>query len=81
MLSRGLDLTAGWFGLGRLRHVEGAELDRIETKIDAIMANIVVYYNNVAVCRDRKVTLGKRVRGKRLAEAVCREIDRARAQA
>jgi hypothetical protein len=74
---RGLTVTGGLFGRGRPRQIEASSIDRIET-VGGMTSGNMVYYNIVVVSRGKKISLGKRVQGKWLAEAICRQIEEAR---
>jgi hypothetical protein len=73
---RGLTVTGGLFGRGRSRQIEASSIDRIEA-VGGMTSGNMVYYNIVVVSRGKKISLGKRVQGKWLAEAVCRQIKEA----
>jgi hypothetical protein len=76
----GLTVTGGICGLGRARRVDAAEVARIEAKWNGSIG-WVTDYNIVAVRNHGKpITLGKHVAGRWPAEAICRQIEQARAK-
>jgi hypothetical protein len=77
----GLTVRGGWLVLGRERRIDLADVEKIDLKSRMSMSNptgVKVYYDIDVVCRTgKKVTAGKRVPGKRLADSVVRQIEQA----
>jgi hypothetical protein len=74
---QGLTVRGGLFGLGRARWVEASEVAAIEAA-KGMQSGGNVYYNVILVCKDgRRITIGKRLLGNRLATAVIRQIEEA----
>jgi hypothetical protein len=74
---RGLAVTGGPFGLGATRQIEAADVKTLETE-RGMSSNQNVYYNLVVVrSNGARMTMGKRVRGQRLATAVMRQMEQA----
>lgn len=77
--AHGLVVTGGWFGLGRQRRIEASDIEKIVpfSRMGAGEGEgKKMYYDIDIVCTTgKKVTAGKRVPGKRLAESVIRQIE------
>lgn len=66
----GLSITAGLFGFGRTQWIDAADVKQFQYK-RGMQAGSTVYYNLVARLRDGKeITLGKRIPGRHMAEAI-----------
>jgi hypothetical protein len=75
--AHGLTITGGLFGLGRAQRIEAANITQIAPN-SRMSSGESVYYDIEVVCQGgKKVTAGKRILGKRLAEAVIRQIEQA----
>jgi hypothetical protein len=74
---RGLAFTGGLFGRGASRWIDASAVVEIKTTSHFSSDNLT-YYDLVVVCRDgQKVTIGKRLPGRRLADSVIRQIEQA----
>lgn len=75
---RGLSVTGGLFGIGSNRWIEAAEVDKIVPVSRMSSGSGKMYYDIDILCKtEKKVTAGKAVPGKRLAESVIRQIEQA----
>jgi hypothetical protein len=77
----GLTVVGGLFGFGREQQIKAANIEKI-MPISRMSSGqgpgAKVYYDIQVVCRPtRKVTIGKRMLGKRLAASVVRQIEQA----
>ncbi len=77
----GLTVTGGWFGLGRQRRIEAADVEKI-TPVSRMSAGggqgKKMYYDiDILRTTGKKVTAGKRLPSKRLADSVIRQIEQA----
>lgn len=76
----GIAVAGGWFGWGRVRMVEMDNIKNIQAAANEY-AGAYVFYHIVLVRREgKKITLGKRILGKRLAKVVVRQIEQAMGQ-
>ena len=72
---RGLAITGGLLGLGSKRWIAADAIQQIDTRQN-MSSNQKVWYDLVVVCSDgKRVTAGKRLLGKRLANAIVRQIE------
>lgn len=73
----GLLLRGGWFGLGRTRRLEAADVAHIKTAM-GMQSGQAVYYNIIVTNRNgKKFTAAKNVFSHRLATAVTAQIQQA----
>ena len=71
---RGMTVTGGLFGVGSARWVEAANIAKFEA-IRGMQSGEQVFYNLVITCRDgKRIKVGKRLPGNRLAETVLQQI-------
>jgi hypothetical protein len=71
---RGLTVVGEMFGFGSSRWIDASEIVKIATA-SKMNSEKLAYYDLVAVCRDgRRITLAKRMPGRRLADFVIRQI-------
>ena len=75
--ARGLTVVGGLFGCGRRRRIEAADIEKI-APVNRMGSAEKVYYSIEVVCATgKKVTIGKRIPGRRLATSVVRQIEQA----
>ncbi len=73
----GLTVVGGWFSFGRETRINAANIEKIES-VSRMNAGTKVWYDIQVVCRPtKKITIGKRILGKRLADSVIRQIEQA----
>jgi hypothetical protein len=73
----GLTVVGGWLGFGRETRINAANIEKIEP-VNRMNANAKVWYDIQVVCRpSKKITIGKRIPGKHLADTVIGQIEQA----
>lgn len=74
---RGLRVAAGYFSLGEGQWIDAADVENVEIT-PGMSSNNVQFYDLKVRCRNgRRVTLGKRIRGRLTAEATLAEVEKA----
>jgi hypothetical protein len=74
---RGLAVAGGWFGLGRPRWIEAAQVEKIEAA-GKTRSDPYTWYDLVVVRGDgKRMTAAKRLGGQRLANSIIRQIEQA----
>ena len=76
----GLMVAGGWFGCGRQQRISAASIEKL-LPVNRLKSgqrdSAKLWYDIQAVCRPaKKVTLAKRILGKRLTESVIRQIEK-----
>ena len=73
----GLTVFGGWLGFSRETRINAANIEKIEP-INRMNVDAKVWYDIQVVCRpSKKITIGKRIPGKHLADAVIGQIEQA----
>jgi len=73
----GINVHGGLFGVGRMKRIDAADLAELKP-VRGMQAGSRLYYGVAAVTNDgKKITLGKRLASKHLAEVVIAEMKRA----
>ena len=76
-LTRGLAVARGWFGLGRTRWIEAAEVEKLEAA-GKIRSGSYTWYDLVVECHDgKRITAAKRLPSKRLAMSILGQLQQA----
>ena len=74
---RELAVSGGLFGPAATRRIAAADVKTMTTR-QAFFCGQTTYFSLVVVCNDgKRITLGKRLPGTRLAEAVVRQMEQA----
>ena len=77
VLTSGLAVTGGLFGLGRGQWIDASQIIEIKP-VSRMSSGDKVWYDLVVVCGGgKRITAGKRLLGKRLAESVIHQIEQA----